>query len=378
MINPKIFFKILGEKDIQFYTGVPDSVLKEFCAYVVDHIDTSRHVIAANEGNAVAIATGYYLSTGKPALVYLQNSGLGNAVNPLTSLTSSQVYGIPILLLIGWRGEPGKQDEPQHKPMGKVQNKLLKILDIPYAKLGNTKRSASSAVRKAQAHFKKKNSPFAIIVSTHSFSKYKSKDRKQKKYPMTREAALITILSLLGKNDIVVSTTGKTSRELYKLRISNKEDPKIDFLCVGNMGHASSIALGLAKTQPKKTIWCLDGDGSMIMHMGSMAVIGQQKPKHFVHVLFNNFVHDSVGGQPTAADSIDFTTIAKGNGYISTASVKTGRELKKELQRAKRRQGPVFVEVLCQKGSRKNLGRPLTTPQENKASFMQYIKQIKK
>ncbi|MBN4049056.1 phosphonopyruvate decarboxylase [archaeon AH-315-M20] len=372
MISCEKLFETFKKNNLLFFTGVPDSLLKDFCAYVTDNTPKEKNIITSNEGNAIALAAGHYLATGKFGLVYMQNSGLGNTTSPLTSLADSEVYSIPMLLLIGWRGEPGVKDEPQHVKMGKVTLSLLDNLNIPYKILND---NYENIIKEAKRYMEKNKSPFAIVVKKGTFEKYTLKNKKETNYELNREEAIKIIVPLLDEKDIIVSTTGKTSRELFELREENKQGHEKDFLTVGSMGHSSSIALGIALQKPGRIVYCFDGDGALIMHMGSLSSIGQQKPKNFRHIVFNNFAHDSVGGQPTAAWNIDIPKIAKANGYVDAFSVETKEEIIDYVKKIKEMGGPVLLEVKVNKGSRKDLGRPTTTPIENKEGFMQFLQQ---
>lgn len=372
MISCEKFYKHLAENGIDFFAGVPDSLLKDFCAYVTDNTPLEKNIIAANEGNAIAIASGYHLATGKFGLVYMQNSGLGNVINPLTSLADREVYSIPILLLIGWRAEPNVKDEPQHKKMGKITLELLKVLGMPYKILDD---NFENIIKEAKEHMENKKSPYAIVVKKNTFEKYELKSKIKTNYELNREEAIKAIVSLLDENDIIVSTTGKTSRELFELREVNKQTHEKDFLTVGCMGHSSSIALGIALEKPERNVYCFDGDGALIMHMGALSVIGQLKPKNFKHIVFNNFAHDSVGGQPTAALNIDISQIALANGYSYAISAQTKEEIINQIKKIKNIDGPALLEIKVNKGSRENLGRPNRTPIENKEAFMNFLTQ---
>ena len=371
MIDCKKFYKTLASSKIDFFTGVPDSLLKDFCAYVTDNTSQERNIIAANEGNAIALASGYHLATGKFGLVYMQNSGLGNAVNPLTSLADKDVCSIPMLLFIGWRGEPGVKDEPQHVKMGKVTLSLLDALKMPYAILND---NYEEIIKKAVLYFKNDKSPYAIIVKKDTFQKYELKNQQKTDFEMNREEAIKIIVSLLSKDDIIVSTTGMTSRELFEFRESRKEGHEKDYLTVGSMGHSSSIALGIALEKPERNVYCFDGDGALIMHMGALSVIGQLEPKNFKHIIFNNFAHDSVGGQPTATSKIDIASIAKANGYARAFSAETKNEIVNSIKKISSMDGPVLLEIKVNKGHRKDLGRPTTTPIQNKEEFMKFLR----
>ena len=372
MIECKGFYENLIRNEIEFFTGVPDSLLKDFCSYVSDNANKERHIIAANEGNAIALAAGYHLSTGKYGLVYMQNSGLGNAVNALTSLADPEVYSIPMILLIGWRGEPGVKDEPQHVKMGKITLSMLDSLEIPYKILNE---NYEEILTEAKKYLESKKGPYAIVVKKGEFDKYSSEKSFNTNFELNREEAIETIIPLLSEEDIIVSTTGKTSRELYELREKLNEGHDKDFLTVGSMGHSSSIALSIALEKRDRTVYCFDGDGALIMHMGSLSTIGSFKPRNFKHIVFNNFAHDSVGGQPTAAGDIDIPNIAKANGYVGAFSVSTKEELINIIKKIKSMDGPVLIEVNVNKGARKELGRPKTTPIENKINFMKFLEE---
>lgn len=371
MLSPKDFHQLLSEKEIDFFTGVPDSLLKEFCAYLTENIEPTKHITAANEGNAIALAAGHHLATGKTALVYQQNSGQGNSINPLVSLTDPDVYNIPVLLLIGWRGEPGLKDEPQHVKQGKITIKLLETLNIPYNILPDSLEDTKRVLENALNHIKTNNSPFAIIVKKDSFEPYQKKPQEENQ-TLTREETIKIITNSLDENDAIISTTGKTSRELFEHRISKGEDTR-DFLTVGSMGHSSQIALGVALAKPNRQVYCFDGDGAVLMHMGSLAIIGSTKPKNFKHIVFNNGAHDSVGGQPTAGFHVDFCKIAEGCKYSTILRAETREQLVAQLDILKNSQGPTLLEVVVKKGARKDLGRPTSTPKENKKAFMKFL-----
>ena len=373
MLNCKEFFDLLHGGEIDFFSGVPDSLLKFFNSYILDNVDQNQHIIAANEGNAIALASGYYLATKKIGLVYMQNSGLGNAINPLVSLSDKEIYGIPVLLLIGWRGEPGEKDEPQHQKQGKITLKLLETLDIPYEILTkdieDTKRKLSSAIK----YMNKFNAPFALVVKKGTFEKYEQINESQQNYELSREKAINLIIDNLDEQDIVVSTTGMISRELFESRIQKNQRHETDFLTVGSMGHASQIALGIAISNPKKQVFCLDGDGSVIMHMGSLGIIGSKQMKNFKHIILNNESHDSVGGQPTVGNIINFVSLAKSCKYKNSFKVSTKIELKKKILKLKSDDGPILLEIMINRGNRKELGRPTKTPKENMNLFMNFL-----
>lgn len=375
MINASEFVKLLLENDISYFTGVPDSQLKPFCDYITNTFGVGKeHIIAPNEGNAVALAAGYHLATGKIGLVYMQNSGLGNAVNPITSLIDTKVYAIPTVFLIGWRGEPGVHDEPQHRKQGEITLDLLKILDIEYYVI--TKDTKIEDIEKV---FKDKFDDALKQGRSVAFVAKKGVFEKEQPYvhpvsfTLSREDAIKIILDNIGE-DVVVSTTGKTSREIYEYRDAKFQDHSRDFLTVGSMGHASMIAFGIAQNKPRHRVWCLDGDGSILMHTGTMALIGSSKPNNFIHVLLNNSVHESVGGMPTVADNIDFGAIAAACGYRHQYKTHTPEGIVEIIEEIKEKDGPIFIEINVANGSRADLGRPKTTPQQNKESFMAFLK----
>jgi len=376
MIDSAVFFKALIDHKISFFTGVPDSLLKDFCAYITDKLEPRNHIIAANEGNAVALAAGHYLASGNPALVYMQNSGLGNAVNPLTSLVDKDVYSIPLLLVIGWRGEPGIKDEPQHVKQGKITIPLLQTMGIQHCVLPNDEEQISNCVEDAVKVMCSELRPFALVVRKGSFKPYTLKNKVNTKYEMSREDAIKMLADSLKPDDIVVSTTGKASRELYEHRVATgHQNSGQDFLTVGSMGHASQIAMGIALAKPERDVYCLDGDGSLIMHMGALAIIGSQNLSNFKHAIVNNQAHDSVGGQPTAGNQIDIPAIAKACGYNQAWRVETRDKLIEQLKLLHLTQGPALLEIRVKRGARPDLGRPTSTPIQNKVSFMRFLQE---
>lgn len=373
MHSPEIIFQLLRSHGIDLFTGVPDSLLKDFCAYVTDSVSANEHIIAANEGNAIAIAAGHYIGTGHPALVYMQNSGVGNAINPLLSLADPEVYSLPMLLLIGWRGEPGTKDEPQHVKQGRVMSALLDALEIPWYELSANTEDVANLIGTAVAQMKEKKSPIAILVRKGAFQKYSLRQKSISGFNMSREQAIKTIVDYLAPSDLVVSATGMASRELYELRVKTQQGHSNDFLTVGAMGHTGSIALGLAKAQGDRKVFCLDGDGSILMHMGAMGVIGCSGAKNLIHIVINNGAHDSVGGQPTVGFDIAFPKIAASCNYAHSFSVDGSDDLSGCLMRSRQLDGPVFIEVRVNKGARDTLGRPASTPEENKSALMALI-----
>lgn len=372
MIEVKEAYETFVESGIDLFTGVPDSLLKNFCAYITDtaleSIATPRpvkHIIAANEGNAVGIAAGHYLATGRPALVYMQNSGLGNTVNPLLSLADEKVYSIPMVLLIGWRGEPGVHDEPQHVKQGEVTLSLLEAMQTPYAVLDDI-----SQIRQMTELAIQRQAPTALVVRKGIFGSYKLKNASHNDNPLSREKAMQLVVDHLHDTDVVVSTTGKLSRELFEYREAKHEGHGHDFLTVGSMGHSSSIALGIAIERPERRVFCFDGDGAFIMHTGALGIVASMKPKNFFHILFNNGAHESVGGQPTIGYELDTVGMAEASGYRHALRAVTRQEMLAALQQLEHMDGPVLLELRVKIDSRDDLGRPTTTPIENKEAFM--------
>lgn len=365
----------IASLDADFFTGVPDSLLKPLCNYLTDTygINPARHIIAANEGNCAAIAAGYHLATGKVPVVYMQNSGQGNAVNPLASLFNDKVYAIPCIFVIGWRGEPNVHDEPQHIFQGEITLKLLDLTDMEYFIVDKTvtKEQVKTQMR-VWRPLLNSGKQVAFVVKGGGLA-YSTKTEYKNSYAMTREQAIEIITEFTGE-DAVISTTGKASRELFEIRERRGDGHGKDFLTVGSMGHASSIAFGVAVNKPDKTVWCIDGDGAVLMHMGAMAVIGANAPENLKHVVINNGAHETVGGMPTVANAVSLAKIAEGCGYKKIYSACNKEELAAALKKAKTEKGLTFIEVKCSLGARADLGRPTATAVENKKAFMQNLK----
>lgn len=373
MIEPRQFIERLRAGGVDFFAGVPDSLLKNLCAYITDNVSRENNIIAANEGGAVALAAGYHLATGKTGCVYMQNSGEGNAVNPLLSLMDADVYRIPLLLVIGWRGEPGVHDEPQHVKQGKVTLSLLDAMGIPYAVLDeNWEGQVDEALRMIQ----ETNGIYALIVRKGTYEEYTLQNQVASDWALGREEAIKIVVDKLREDDIVVSTTGMISRELFEYREAKEQGHVHDFLTVGSMGHASQIALGIALQKPERRVVVFDGDGALLMHMGGMAIIGDYTPKNLVHIVFNNGAHDSVGGQPTVGQKINVEAIAKAVGYADVISVDSQMSLMAAMNHVNCAviDGVSLINVNVRKGNRKDLGRPTTTPQENKNALMEELK----
>jgi len=378
LLSPIQTYESIVRRGLEFFAGVPDSLLKDLCSVIEERTSGNSHIIAANEGNALALASGYYLATVKPGVVYLQNSGLGNLVNPLLSMNDSLVYRVPALLIIGWRGEPGVSDEPQHKRQGQMMLELLQVLRIQYAIIDSetTGEQLDSALEDALACMNQEKQPFAFVVRDKTFSAYARSTALEDDAQLTREAAIEQITRLIEPEAVVVSTTGKTSRELFEIRRKHGEPHDRDFLTVGSMGHSSQIALGISKAKPGLPVYCLDGEGALLMHMGALAVNGEQAGRFFTHIVLNNGAHESVGGQPNSARSIDLAQLAMACGFREVYTVRDTEGLKAALRRIKAHDRPAFLEVKIKLGSRKDLGRPASTPEQNKEGLMAYLGRI--
>jgi len=369
MINPQYFYDTLLNKGIDFYCGVPDSLLKDFCAYITDNVEEKKHFITANEGAAIGLASGYNIATGRYPLVYMQNSGIGNAVNPLLSLADQMVYSIPMVLLIGWRGEPGVKDEPQHIKQGAVTLDLLRVMGIEYVILSENQEEVAKQVDDCVKYISSQRAPFAFVVKKQTFDNYRLKSKVENSYAISREDAVRFVASKVEKDDLIIATTGMISRELYEYRERNGQGHQQDFLMVGSMGHASQIALGIALQKNDRRVFCFDGDGAILMHMGSLSTVGCYAPSNYIHIVFNNGAHDSVGGQPTVAFDIDLVKIAAACGYKNTYSISNHENLEKVFQTCLNEDGPIFIEIKVSKGARADLGRPKTSALENKKTF---------
>lgn len=375
MVRPQFFIDTLKAHDIDFFAGVPDSLLKNICAYITDNLPADHNIIAANEGGAMGIAAGYHLATGKVPVVYMQNSGEGNIINPLASLTDKEVYNIPVLLIIGWRGRPGVHDEPQHVKQGKVTTGLLNIMGINYAILPKDEEGAAKQIRAAVEHMKATHECYALVIEKDTFDAYQLQNKEMNDLSLAREEAIRQVAASIEPNACIVSTTGMISRELFEYRTAMNEGHERDFLTVGSMGHASQIALGIALQKPDRRVYCFDGDGASIMHMGNMAITAQMRCRNYVHVVFNNGAHDSVGGQPTVGLKIDLCGVARAVGYAVTYTVDNSQSLETTLAGMRNVEGPILLQICVKKGNRKDLGRPTSTPIQNKEALMAFLNQ---
>lgn len=376
MIDQKKFYECLQNTGVEFITGVPDSLLNEFCLYAAAELPPERHVIAANEGNAVALAAGYHLATGSVPLVYMQNAGLGNAMNPLLSLTNKEVYAIPMVLLIGWRGAPGIKDHAQHKKQGELTPALLKSVDIPFKIIDNDGEDVFDSARWAVRTAKEISGPVALLAKKGVFAKDKKNEVSAfgNKYKMNRENTIDCVIKCVPKDAIFVATTGRATREIYDLRALSEAGHDTDFLNVGAMGHASSIATGIALVQKKRLVVCLDGDGAAIMHLGALTTAGKLNLPNFLHVVLNNGAHESTGGQPTAGFKANLTAIAENAGYKTVgAAVETERTLCDALKTLLSTEGPSFIDIHIRQGTRSDLGPLKAKLGELKAIFMKSV-----
>jgi len=371
MISPQLFLQCLNKQSIKFYAGVPDSLLQHFCNYITEHVSSDNHIVCANEGGAIGLATGYHLATKEIGLVYMQNSGLGNAINPLLSIADKEAYSIPMLLLIGWRGEPGTDDEPQHRKQGRCTIPLLQVMEIPHQILPDNSESAEKVIHAAVDHMRKESEPFAIIVKRGTFLPYRLKEEQDSVYP-SREHVIRLIVDSLETEDLLCATTGMIAREVFDYRKQSGHDHKRDFLCVGGMGHVSQLALGVASRKTNSKVFCLDGDGSVIMHMGSLAINGAQKLQNFIHIILNNGCHDSVGGQPTVGWNLKFVEIAHAVGYNKVLYATSFADIERSLAVLRTSQGPCFLEIRVKKGHRESLGRPTKGLVQMKTAFMKF------
>lgn len=369
MIKTPEFYEFLIENKLDTFYGVPDSLLKDICAYITSKASSEKHIITANEGNAVGLAAGKFMATGLPAVVYLQNSGLGNTINPLISLADESVYKIPMLLMIGWRGEPNVHDEPQHIKQGKTTLSMLDTMGIKYLILTE---NYQEEILRAINYMRDESKAFAIIIKKNTFSKFTLNDIKNP-FSMTRESALEILMKKIDKNSLLVSTTGKTSREVFELREKNSDTHERDFLTVGSMGHSASIALGLSLST-KRNVYCIDGDGSLLMHLGGLGISAKNAKDNFKYIVINNGSHESVGGQPTIGFDINLKKILTGLGFSNVFEVSTASELNDKFKEFNVLLKAALV-INVKQGSRDNLGRPTYTPQQNKIAFMNFIKE---
>ena len=370
MINPKSFYDHLSSHS-EFITGVPDSLLKQFNACVLNEHPKNKHIIAPNEGISIGLAIGYYISTGKVPTVYMQNSGIGNAVNPLMSLADRDVYGVPMLVIIGWRGEPGVKDEPQHFKQGLIQEELLKAMQLDYRILDSENQHWPALLDDLYLSASKDQCPKVLLVRKGTFDSYKSNAGEPLELE-SRESAINTVIDGLGKDSIFIGTTGKASRELFELRVARGESHENDFLTVGGMGHASAIATGISMNTAKRVV-CLDGDGALLMHMGGLVSTAHYASSNFVHIVINNGVHESVGGQPTLINNVDVKDLAIASGYQKAFSVKTATEFNQVCESDALGNGAVLIEYIVKPGARKDLGRPTQSPKENLKQLMSVV-----
>lgn len=365
MIHTESFYQALKKADMDFFVGVPDSLLQNLCACITSNSPSERNIIAANEGNAVAIAAGYHIASGKYGVVYMQNSGEGNTVNPLLSLADEEVYRIPMLLIVGWRGQPGVHDEPQHVKQGKLTLPLLETMGIRYELL---EEDYEPQIARAAAYMQETGRPFALVVKKGSFDSYKL-PAAEPKFQISRETALETIIANIEPDSFIVSTTGKTSREIFEIRERRGEGHSRDFLTVGSMGHTSSIALGMSLGSQQQ-IYCIDGDGSFLMHMGAAGIMAQNAKSNLKYIVINNGAHESVGGQPTICLDISVKKILEACGISNVSEAYTCEEIQTGVEQLKKASDCAALVIYVNQGSRADLGRPTVSPEDNKKAMM--------
>jgi len=374
-MNPQLLFYALQAAGINFFCGVPDSILSSFCDYLVDKLDDEHHIIAANEGGAIALGIGHYLATGQIAGIYMQNSGLGNAINPLLSLASNYVYSVPLLLIIGWRGELEGQDEPQHTHQGKVMLDMLKVMNIHYFILGDKEFNNKELINESVQLARNQKSPVALILRKNILNKTESEGKRflpNANLSLTREDALSCIINSISNNDVIIASTGMISREVFEIiKESGHIQHKNSFLTIGGMGHTSQIALAISLARQDKNVYCLDGDGSMIMHMGSLSIAAQVSKNNFKYLLINNGMHQSVGGQPTVGFKINMCQIARSFGFDFTKTAVTKKQIKDTMNKMKKHK--FFLEIQVNSDYRKNLSRPSILPYDSKKDFMEFL-----
>lgn len=365
MLNPKDFYSLLQEQELDHFFGVPDSTLKYFCSYVDDH--AKEHLICANEGSAIGQAMGFHLATGKTPVVYMQNSGFGNALNPILSMASSQIYSIPMIILVGWRGEPGVHDEPQHLHQGKVLLPSLGAMELAYDMLPTKSEAAQRVITEAVRKAKQESKPYFLIIKKGTFEEYKAKESED--FGSLKRSNVINKITTELDNSKFIATTGFISRELFQQRENNSKGHETDFLCIGSMGHTSQIAYSYAKYSKNRTV-CLDGDGSFLMHMGGTTSVNEVANSNIVHIVLNNACHLSVGGQPTVSEKVNLHEIARACGFKKAYLVQTEKELDSVLTEVKNTTSPVFIDIRVSKDVVKDLMRPNLTPQQMKKLFM--------
>lgn len=356
MLDQKKVFEVLEKNGVTFYTGVPDSYLNGFCNYALANRG-DKNIIAANEGNAIAIAAGHYLASKRIPLVYMQNSGLGNTVNPIASLADRDVYAVPMLLLIGWRGQGNTEpNHPQHKLQGEITPGLLEIMHIPYTVLTDSDEDFEKTIENAIKYCSENRRPYGLIAPKGVMADPDKPNNVDDVYPMSREEAIEVILDNMPENTVYSATTGRATRELFFLREKRGETKARDFLNVGSMGHASSVALGIALEAHERHVVALDGDSAAIMHMGAFAIAGSLNAPNFMHVVLNNGAHESVGGQPSVGHKLNFTAIADACGYATVGkAVETKEELIEAIEKLRDCGKASFIDCRIHKGLARKL-----------------------
>ncbi len=375
------FVDQLAALGVRFVAGVPDTILCELAGRLGAPDSPLRHLVACNEGAAVAAAIGHHLASGAVAAVYLQNSGLGHAANPLASLAAPEVCSIPLLLLVGWRGEladDGTQlaDEPQHRLQGRLTPAQLDLLGIAHETLGPADSDPAAALRRLLRLALRRQRPVALLLRRGTFAPAPAGSvgppLAAGAPQMSREQAIEACLRALPAGAATVATTGMASRELFDLRRRRGEPHDLDFLVVGAMGHASHVALGLCCADPGRPVLCLDGDGAALMHLGALASCAGARG--LLHVVLNNGAHESVGCQPTSAPALRLAALARACGYARVATVRSAASLEAAVRDFLEGGQSGFIEAVCRVGHRADLGRPALAPREAARQFMRALR----
>jgi phosphonopyruvate decarboxylase len=352
---PRGLVDVLVSCGVRFATGVPDSLLAPLCDQVDDR-RSIQHIIAASEGSALALGGGHYLATGQRPLIYMQNSGLPNAINPYLSMCHPSAYAIPSIWVIGWRGEPGVPDEPQHRAIGAATEGLLALLNVPVFML---RSGDADELDRLEAWMQdREQGTVAVLVSARAVDADRRAPRRLEARPLKRREVLEHLVTGLDEEDTIFAGIGHVGRELLAVRGGAPTEFAGDLLCVGGMGHASQFALGFALARPERRVWCLDGDGAFTMHMGACSWLTRHPEQRFIHVLFDNGVHASVGGQPVCGQAVDFGRIAGALGYQHIERVSTLPAAQAALDQARARRAPTFLWCMVDERSASGLPRP--------------------
>ena len=364
-MKPGIFVTTLEDAGFSPFMGIPCSVLKPLLDYIADGNCSTRNYLCSSEGDAMGLAAGFSLS-GKLPVVYMQNDGYGNAINPLSSLLL--LYKLPVLLLISWRGEPGAKDAPQHAVMGSVILSLLDTFEIPYIVLDNEERNLKDSVTRAKNHCMAESKPFAFVIRKGYFDRYNA-SISQSNTMLNRRLEYIRLLSAkLQPNDVLLGTTGFAGREMYQI-VTHKGK----FYMMGSMGCLASLGLAIALEQPDKRIILLDGDGAILMKMGALATVGYHRPSNLIHICFDNRSYESTGGQPTLSTTVDLRAVAKACGYTTVHNIKTTGEFEAMWNNEAKYPKPHFLHIEINPGTEEELARPSISPEEMRDCFRAFL-----